>query len=73
MEQAFTQLPEEIQKNRKNFLNNKYILNQLLKRRNIKVQESDLYYLKTPSRRKEHDEIYSLCCKKLGWTFTPLK
>jgi len=69
---AFMKLPEDIRKNRKNFLNNKYVLNQLLKKRNIKVPEADLDSLKTPSRRREHDEIYSLCCNILGWNFTPL-
>ena len=69
---AFMKLPEDIRKNRKNFLNNKYVLNQLLKRRNIRVPEADLDSLKTPSRRREHDEIYSLCCNILGWNFTPL-
>jgi hypothetical protein len=69
---AFCNLPDEIRKNRKNFLNNKYVLKQLLRRRNIKVPEADLDCLKTPSRRREHDEIYGLCCKILGWNFTPM-
>lgn len=70
--QAFMQLPEDIKKNRKNFLNNQYVLTQLLKRRNIKVPEIELDYLKTPSRLREHDEIYGLCCEILKWNFTPL-
>jgi hypothetical protein len=69
---AYLQLPEEVRKNRKNFLNNQYVLGQLLKRRNIKIPDADLTYLKTPSRLREHDEIYSLCCEILGWDFKPL-
>ena len=69
---AFMQLPENIRQNRKNFLNNKYVLSQLLKRRNIKIQDCYLDCLKTPSRRKEHDDIYSMCCNILNWTFTPI-
>lgn len=69
---AYLQLPEKVRKNRKNFLNNKYVLSQLLSRRGIKVQEADLNCLRTPSRLKEHDEIYSMCCDILGWKFSPL-
>jgi hypothetical protein len=69
---AFCKIPEEVRKSRKNFLNNKYVLRQLLRRRNIKVPEADLDCLKTPSRKREHDEIYSLCCNILGWKFTSL-
>jgi len=69
---SFMQLPDNIKKKRKNFLNNQYVLNQLLKRRNIKVPESDLSYLKTPSRLKDHDEIYGMCCEILNWNYTPL-
>jgi len=69
---AYLQLPEDVRKKRKNFLNNKYVLTQLLHRRGIKVQEADLNCLRTPSRLKEHDEIYGMCCELLGWKFTPL-
>ncbi len=69
---AYLQLPEEVRKKRKNFLNNKYVLTQLLRRRGIKVQEADLNCLRTPSRLKEHDEIYGMCCELLEWKFTPL-
>lgn len=69
---AYLQLPEKVRKNRKNFLNNKYVLTQLLNRRGIKVPEADLNCLRTPSRLKEHDEIYSMCCDILEWKFSPL-
>lgn len=69
---AYLQLPEKVRKNRKNFLNNKYVLSQLLSRRGIKVPEADLNCLRTPSRLKEHDEIYSMCCDILEWKFSPL-
>ena len=58
--------------NRKNFLNVHYVLRQLLKRRGYRVPENSLSNLKTPSRMREHDDIYQKCCEKLQWNFTPL-
>jgi hypothetical protein len=58
--------------NRKNFLNSHYVLRQLLKRQGVRVTEEDLNCLKTPSRLREHDEIYQKCCERLGWNFTSL-
>ena len=67
--EAFLSLPDT---NRKNFLNVHYVLRQLLKRRGYKVSENGLSHLKTPSRMREHDDIYQKCCEKLQWNFTPL-
>ena len=53
------------------FLNGQYILYQLLRRRKIKVKESDFDILKTRERLVEHDEIYQKICLKLEWTFIP--
>jgi hypothetical protein len=53
------------------FLNGQYILYQLLRRRKIKVKESDFDILKTRERLVEHDEIYQKICMKLEWTFNP--
>ena len=53
------------------FLNGQYILYQLLRRRKIKVKESDFDILKTRERLVEHDEIYQKICMKLEWTFHP--
>jgi hypothetical protein len=53
------------------FLNGQYILYQLLRRRKIKVKESDFDILKTRERLVEHDEIYQKICLKLEWHFTP--
>jgi hypothetical protein len=57
---------------RKNFLSNHYILNQLLRRQKYKVPSGDLNFLKTANRLKEHDEIYQKCCEILGWNFQPI-
>ena len=57
---------------RKNFLSNHYILNQLLRRQKYKVPNGDLNFLKTANRLKEHDEIYQKCCEILGWNFQPI-
>jgi hypothetical protein len=67
--EAFLSLPDT---NRKNFLNVHYVLRQLLKRRGYKVGENHLSNLKTPSRMREHDDIYQKCCEKLHWNFSPL-
>lgn len=53
------------------FLNGQYILYQLLRRRKIKVKESDFDILKTRERLVEHDDIYQKICTKLEWTFIP--
>ena len=53
------------------FLNGQYILYQLLRRRKVKVRESDFDILKTRERLVEHDEIYQKICMKLEWTFHP--
>ena len=57
---------------RKNFLNSHYVLRQLLRRYNYEVPEDDLSHLKTPNRKRQHDDIYQKCCEKLGWNFSPL-
>jgi hypothetical protein len=69
--EVFLSLPEEIV-DRKNFLNTHYVLRQLLKRRGLIVPEHDLNNLKTPARIRAHDDIYQMCCDRLGWNFTPL-
>ena len=69
--EAFLSFPEEVV-DRKNFLNAHYVLRQLLRRRNVVVSEHDLNNLKTPNRLRQHDDIYQMCCEKLGWNFTPL-
>ena len=53
------------------FLNGQYILYQLLRRRKVKVKESDFDILKTRERLVEHDDIYQKICIKLEWTFIP--
>ena len=57
--EVFCSLPDV---NRKNFLNVHYVLRQLLKRRGYKVPDNYLSNLKTPSRMREHDDIYQKCC-----------
>lgn len=56
---------------RTNFLNGQYILYQLLKRRKIKVDESDFHKLKTRERLLEHDTVYKQCCLILEFSFSP--
>ena len=70
--EVFLELSEDVIDHRKNLLNTHYILRQLLKKRGIIVPEDDLNNLKTPARIRIHDDIYQMCCEKLGWKFTPL-
>lgn len=58
---------------RKNFLNTHYVLRQLLRRHNMIVPDDDLNTLKTPARIRTHDDIYQMCCEKLGWNFVPIE
>ena len=68
---VFMKLPNSTTK-RKNFLNSQYVLKQLLRKHNIQVLDDDLSILKTAVRLREHDELYGICCDKLGWNFIPI-
>lgn len=68
---VYCNLPSDITHNRCNCLNSHYLLRQLLKRRGVYLAEDDLNNIKTPSRIRDHDEIYQICCERLGWNFTP--
>ena len=69
--EVFLQLPES-KVDRKNFLNTHYVLRQLLRKRGVIVPEHDLNIIKTPARIRAHDDIYQMCCERLGWNFEPL-
>lgn len=68
---AFLSIPD-IKTKRDNFLNSHYVLRQLLLKQGVKVPDEDLNYLKTPTRLREHDEIYKKCCFILNWNFTAI-
>lgn len=68
---AFLNIPD-IKTKRDNFLNSHYVLRQLLLKQGVKVPDEDLNYLKTPTRLREHDEIYKKCCFILNWNFTAI-
>lgn len=57
---------------RTNFLNGQYVLYQLLRRRKIKVNESDFHKLKTRERLLEHDSIWTLVCLAAEWSYFPM-
>lgn len=57
---------------RKNFINNQYVLFQLLRRHKHKCSLSDFSVLKTIERKEFHDDICSTLFRKLGWTFQPI-
>jgi hypothetical protein len=60
------------QNERTNFLNSQYILRQLLKKRNFKINEDDFSSLITIDRINYHDDVCGKMFEILGWTFYPL-
>lgn len=58
--------------NRSNFLNNQYVLYQLLKRRKYKCNKSDFNIIESKDRLLNHDEIFRRICQICQWTFTPV-
>jgi hypothetical protein len=71
VEEAYKKLPIEYN-TRLNFLNNQYILFQLLRRRKYKCSINDFSLIKTIDKKIEHDEIYEQICLILEWQFIPL-
>lgn len=68
--EAYNGLPPELV-NRTNFLHNRYVLYQLLRRRKVKVDNDDFDILKTRERLIEHDEMWEKICEKLEWNYNP--
>jgi hypothetical protein len=71
VEMAYKKLPAEYC-SRLNFLNNQYILFQLLRRRGYKIPISEFSIIKTIDKKIEHDEIYEQICLILEWGFVSL-
>lgn len=57
---------------RKNFINTKNILYQLLKRHKYNCKESDFSFLKTTDRKIFHDDISKQLFTKLGWNWSSI-
>jgi hypothetical protein len=55
--------------NRKNFINNQYVLYQLLTRHKFPCDISEFNILKTVERKSYHDEICRKLFSHLGWNF----
>jgi len=55
---------------RKNFINNQYVLYQLLKKHSYPCDVSEFSILKTAERQSYHDDICRELFKTLGWNFT---
>jgi hypothetical protein len=56
---------------RKNFINNNYILYQLLKKNNCYFPKTNFTTLKTNDRKAFHDEICQKLFEALDWNFSP--
>ena len=54
---------------RKNFINNQYVLFQLLKKYNYQCRKEDFNFLKTNDRKIFHDSVCQKLFEKLGWNF----
>lgn len=60
---------EDKKRGRKNFINNQYVLYQLLRRHKYSCDVQDFNLLKTVERKSYHDEICKQLFEKLGWNF----
>ena len=57
---------------RKNFINNSYVLYQLLRKNNLSCPKSYFSILKTNDRKQWHDEICERLFHDLNWNFNPV-
>jgi hypothetical protein len=57
---------------RKNFINNQYVLYQLLRKYKYNCRKEDFQFLKTNDRKYYHDVICQILFEKLGWNFSPV-
>ena len=69
VEAGYAKISKESKRERLNFLNNQYILLQLLRRRKFKCNIDDFSILKTFDKQLEHDEIYEQICNAIDWQF----
>lgn len=56
---------------RKNFINNNYVLFQLLKKNGFKCNRNDFCHLKTNDRKYYHDVVCQELFQQLNWNFSP--
>ena len=54
---------------RKNFINNQYVLYQLLRKYKYNCRKEDFQFLKTNDRKYYHDVVCQQLFEKLGWNF----
>ncbi len=57
---------------RSNFLNNQYVLYQLLRRRKYKCTKQDFNIIESKERLSDHDAIFQRICDVTQWTFVPV-
>ena len=57
---------------RKNFINNQYVLYQLLRKYKYSCKKEDFQFLKTSDRKLFHDIVCQQLFEKLGWNFHAL-
>ncbi len=56
---------------RKNFINNNYVLFQLLRKNGYKCNRNDFCHLKTNDRKYYHDVVCQELFQQLNWNFSP--
>ena len=56
---------------RKNFINNAYVLYQLLRKNGFKVNRNEFCHLKTNDRKYYHDVVCQELFQILNWNFSP--
>ena len=70
MLEVYKKLPDNIVGTRKNFLNSRYVLQQLLLKRNISFNKDDFVFLKSIDRMIDHNRVCEAIFKELEWKFT---
>lgn len=72
MLEVYNTLPDSVVGSRKNFLNSKYVLQQLHLRHNIPFEKDDFVFLKSMDRMITHNRVCEAIFKVLGWKFSKI-
>ena len=72
MLEVYNKLPDNIVGSRKNFLNSRYVLQQLLLKHNISFNKDDFVFLRSTDRMIAHNRVCEAIFKELQWKFTTI-
>ena len=72
MLEVYNNLPDSVVGARKNFLNSRYVLQQLLLKRCIPFNKDDFVFLRSIDRMIAHNRVCEAIFKELDWKFTTI-